>query len=122
VTGFEPATSCSQSRRSRQAELHPGNSGTATIRIPPVAVSQKVYKDYKKISYTKHVIIAIESSRSIVKSGETINRLILGIHYDNSYIVQAFYITGRFYRYIPEQGIVIAAFAPGDGSYDYRRA
>ena len=25
MTGFEPATSCSQSRRSSQAELHPGN-------------------------------------------------------------------------------------------------
>jgi hypothetical protein len=28
VIGFEPTASCSQSRRSSQAELHPGNSDT----------------------------------------------------------------------------------------------
>ncbi|GAT87041.1 hypothetical protein CVCC1112_1700 [Paenarthrobacter nicotinovorans] len=30
VTGFEPATSCSQSRRSSQAELHPERTGQST--------------------------------------------------------------------------------------------
>ena len=35
VIGFEPTTSCSQSRRSGQAELHPGNSSVVTGRLLP---------------------------------------------------------------------------------------
>ncbi len=33
VIGFEPTASCSQSRRSSQAELHPGNSSAAAERL-----------------------------------------------------------------------------------------
>ena len=41
VTGFEPAASCSQSRRSIQAELHPGNSGAAAERLLSDTASEK---------------------------------------------------------------------------------
>ncbi len=41
VIGFEPTASCSQSRRSSQAELHPGNSSAAAERLLSDVISEK---------------------------------------------------------------------------------
>ena len=43
VTGLEPATSCSQSRRSSQTELHPGAVGTVASSYYPVSLVQKPF-------------------------------------------------------------------------------
>ncbi|MHC4751223.1 MAG: hypothetical protein ACYTFW_15295 [Planctomycetota bacterium] len=45
-------------------------------------------------------------------------KLLLGIHYYHRYAAQALYITGRFNCYIPEQGIVVIAFALGYRSHN----
>ena len=52
VIGFEPTASCSQSRRSSQAELHPGNSGTAAGYPLPDTVSNNEYHIHQKRHFT----------------------------------------------------------------------
>ena len=44
------------------------------------------------------------------------------IHDDDGYIGQVFDVAGGFDGYVPEQGIVLVAFAFGDRSYDHGRA
>ncbi len=46
MTGFEPATSCSQSRRSSQAELHPDPKGRES-RYPREERQQAVSRENK---------------------------------------------------------------------------
>ena len=46
MTGFEPATSCSQSRRSSQAELHPDPKGIES-RYPREERQQAVSRENK---------------------------------------------------------------------------
>ena len=48
VIGFEPTASCSQSRRSSQAELHPGNSSAAAERLLSDVISEKTYHVHHK--------------------------------------------------------------------------
>ena len=57
VIGFEPTASCSQSRRSSQAELHPGNSGTVIERLLPDAVSEKTYHVHHKNYSTRSMSV-----------------------------------------------------------------
>ncbi len=48
VIGFEPTASCSQSRRSSQAELHPGNSSAAAECLLSDVISEKTYHVHHK--------------------------------------------------------------------------
>ena len=61
VIGFGPTASCSQSRRSSQAELHPGNSGTAAR----YHIEQSISHTSGKVFYTRRKRIAIESCCSV---------------------------------------------------------
>ena len=42
-----------------------------------------------------------------------------GVHYDDRYVGQGLDVTGGFYGYVPEQGIIVVALTLGDRSqYD----
>ena len=57
VIGFEPTASCSQSRRSSQAELHPDKVGVAAGCCRPI-VCKRAYHSQQRALYTKLADIA----------------------------------------------------------------